>query len=239
MPLSGQAGLNQKLVMDGHSLTDFITDIKESDDVGLADITTLGHTAKVVAVTISDGKMTINGIWDGQEAAIHDILTAAKRAASGQVVTYGLAGFTLGYPASLLSSRETNYEKGGAISDVVKFTASFQADGGIDEGVILHIDSAETGTVNGSSVDNGAATTNGGVAHLNAIAFTGTNCTIKIQHSANNSTWADLLTFSDITDIGALRAIVAAGTTVNRYLRMIISGGTFTSITPIVSFARR
>lgn len=239
MPLAGQAGTNQRLLMDGYSITDYLTDLKESDDVGIADVTTFGHTAKAVSVTISDGKMTVNGIWDGQVSAIHDILKAAKRTASGQILTYAPAGFTLGYPASLFSSRQTSYEKGGGVADVVKFTAAFQADGGIDEGVILHIDSAETTTVNGASVDNAAATTNGGVAHLNAIAFTGTNCTIKIQHSANNSTWADLLTFADVTDIGGIRAVVAAGTTVNRYLRFIISGGTFTTITPIVSFARR
>jgi hypothetical protein len=238
MSLSGQAGNAQRLLMGSNDLTDYIQDVKASDDVGFADITTLGHTAKVVSVTISDGKLTINGIWEGAANAIHDILTAAKRSA-GEVLTFCPMGYTVGYPAILLKSRQTNYEKGGSVNDVVKFTAAFQADGGIDDGVLLHGNTAETATVNGTAVDNAAATSNGGVIHANVTTFTGTNCTIKIQHSTNNSVWADLATLTDFTAVGSLRAIVAAGTTVNRYLRMIISGGTFSSITPIVSFARR
>jgi hypothetical protein len=61
---------------------------------------------------------------------------------------------------------------------------------------------------------------------------------VKVQHSANNSTWADLVTFATVTAVGAEHAVVAPATTVNRYLRATWSG-TFTSATFAVAFARR
>jgi NAD/NADP transhydrogenase alpha subunit len=41
-----------------------------------------------------------------------------------------------------------------------------------------------------------------------------------VQHSVNGSVWADLVTFAQVTTTPTKeRVVVAAGTTVNRYLR--------------------
>ena len=66
--------------------------------------------------------------------------------------------------------------------------------------------------------------------------------TMKIQHSTDNSTFVDLVTFTVVgsTTTTQERIVVAAGTTVNRYLRAQSTvAGTTGSITPIVAFARR
>jgi hypothetical protein len=76
--------------------------------------------------------------------------------------------------------------------------------------------------------------------HTTAIAGAAPSVVWKIQHSTDNSTWADLVTFAASTAVGFERVEVAAGTTVNRYLRAIRTfGGTTTSITSAVAFARR
>ena len=119
----------------------------------------------------------------------------------------------------------------------VTWTADLQADGGIDSGVILHIKEAETGTENGASVDNGAASTNGYAALLHVFVDNITSVTVKVQHSTDNSSWSDLCTFTAFSGVGSE---IKTGTgTVNRYTRYIISAFTGTSTTFAVSFARR
>jgi hypothetical protein len=72
-------------------------------------------------------------------------------------------------------------------------------------------------------------TTFGAQAYLHTTAFTGTSVDVAIQHSADNSTWSNLIDFGSIAAVGAQR-LTATGT-VNRYLRAITGSGTFTSIT--------
>jgi hypothetical protein len=101
---------------------------------------------------------------------------------------------------------------------------------------------AVTATGNGTSRDNGASTSDGGVAQLHVTANTMNNNTVfKVQHSADNSTWADLATFTTVatTVTTSERVTVAAGTTVNRYLRATHTASGTGSITFITAFARR
>lgn len=85
-----------------------------------------------------------------------------------------------------------------------------------------------------------ASTVNGGAGYQAISAFSGfTGVVGKVQHSVDNSVWADLVTFTNVTaGPVAERIVVAAGTTVNRYTRHI---GTVTgagSITPFAGFSR-
>jgi hypothetical protein len=92
-------------------------------------------------------------------------------------------------------------------------------------------------------VDNGASSANGGVAYLSVPTNTRNgNITVKVQQSADNSTFTDLVTFTAITSAQKIsyRVEVAAGTSVARYLRVnyTVAGSTGTA-TPIVAFSRR
>ena len=68
------------------------------------------------------------------------------------------------------------------------------------------------------------------------------NITVKIQHSADDSTFADLVTFTVVssTTITSEKIEVAGNTTVNRYLRVNYTvAGSTGSATPVVAFTRR
>ncbi len=86
-----------------------------------------------------------------------------------------------------------------------------------------------------------SSTVNGGVGYQAISAYASMTGVIgKIQHSPDNSSWADLSpSFTNVTaGPVAERIVVAAGTTVNRYLRHV---GTVTgagSITPFAVFKR-
>jgi hypothetical protein len=63
----------------------------------------------------------------------------------------------------------------------------------------------------------------------------------KVQHSADNSTWADLQAFTSVatTIVTAERIKVANGTTVNRYLRAVATPAGTGSFTYHINFARQ
>lgn len=122
-------------------------------------------------------------------------------------------------------------------------TAEFQSNNQIENGVVLAGNLAVSTTSTGSAVDNAASSANGGVAHLHVTANTRNGTAVaKVQHSANNSTWADLVTFTTISTgtTTSQRSVVNSGTTVNRYLRALITpAGSTGSLTVTVAFARR
>jgi hypothetical protein len=87
-----------------------------------------------------------------------------------------------------------------------------------------------------------ASSNNGGVAYLAVSAFTGfTAVTVKVRSSADDTTYADLVTFAPVTapppDVTAAQRVTVAGT-IARYLSV---SGTVTgagSIQPVVGFKR-
>jgi hypothetical protein len=124
----------------------------------------------------------------------------------------------------------------------VSISAEFEVDGGVDDGVILHTGAETTSTVNSTSVDNGASSTNGAVANLHVVANTRTaSSTYKVQHSSDNSTWVDLITFTAVAGTTKAKESKAVTTNpVNRYLRAQATlGGTTNSATYTIAIARR
>ena len=94
-------------------------------------------------------------------------------------------------------------------------------------------------TVGGTGGTLVLASTVNGAAGIQAVsAYSGfTGVVGKIQHSADNSTWADLITFTNVTSAPTAERVTAAGT-VNRYTRHV---GTVTgsgSITPFSVLSR-
>jgi hypothetical protein len=174
--------------------------------------------------------------------ASYDILRAACSSDAGDVQTIGPNGFAVGSYVELHQAICSNHSIPMEEEAVTKTSAEFMSDNGMDLGVSLHAVTAEVTTVNSPSVDETAATANGGWAHLHVTTLAGTPGTItfKLQHSTDDITYADLATFSAVTAIGAQRVEIATGTTVNRYVRIAITTmTTFTSVTFQASFARR
>ena len=150
-------------------------------------------------------------------------------------------GHSNGARAVLIESDTTSYEVSSPIADVVGASAEFQASDGVEHGVVLSSGSAVSATGNGTSVDNGVATTNGGVGFLSVPTNTRNgNITVKIQSSADNSTFADAITFTVVSSATATSQKVEVTGTVARYLRVSCTvAGSTGSATPTVAFARR
>ena len=160
-------------------------------------------------------------------------------------------GIAVGKPAMMVVGDPTDYAIDATVADAVSMTMTATADESVEMGFVVAAFQAYTAdALTGTAVDRGAAigpggvafTTHGAVAWLHVSAFSGfTGVVVKVQHSADNSTWADLATFATVTNVatGTQRIVVANGTTVNRYLRASIDVTGTGSVTALVAVAPR
>ena len=240
-------GKNTIVLFDKFDLSTYFTSATTSAMAEAVETTTFGSASKTYAVGMKDGTVSLEGLWSGDVLGVDETLATAIAATTKKIITVGSEGAAIGRRAQLVNTDETSYEIKTAVADMVTISAQAQASGtvgGLDGGVLLAAQQSVTATVNNTSVDNSASSLNGGVGHLHVTANTRNGAaTIKIQHSANNSTWADLTVFTATTSSTTTseRVEVAAGTTVNRYLRAIVSAfaGSSGTATITVGFARR
>jgi len=242
-------GKNTVVLFDKYDLTTYFNSATLSAMAETVDTTTFGSTSKTYAVGQKDGTVSFEGLWSGvldtsgSDKVLHDAIASTTK----KVITVGQEGVAIGRRATLINTDETSYEIKSAIADMVTISAEAQASGtqgGLDGGVLLAANQVLTSTATNASVDNAVISTNGGVAHLHVTTNTRNGAiTVKVQHSANNSTWVDLTSFTATTSstVTAERVEIAAGTTINRYVRANVSAfaGSSGSATITVGFARR
>lgn len=228
-----------------YDLSAFLNEASTARQVDTAETTTFGASGggKTYITGLKDGTLSCSGLFDGSASAIDAVLTSSLGSDSLSPVIHAPEGFAVGSRVSVLQAKTTSYQVSSPVGDVVSVSYDAQADGGIDAGVSLCLLASVSATTNTSSHDNTASTANGGLAQLHVTANTRTVSTVfKVQHSADNSTWADLATFTTVATVitTSERVAVASGTTVNRYLRAqaTLSAGTG-SITYQISFSRR
>lgn len=102
-------------------------------------------------------------------------------------------------------------------------------------GAILAYAAALAATTNGASVNNGASSANGALCYLHITVSSGGTWAFKVQHSPNDSAWADLATFTINGSVVAVEQKAAAGT-VDQYTRLVATrtSGTVTVTATIV-----
>ena len=235
-------GKNVKVFVDEFDFSSYFNDVSASTTVETAETTGFGSNAKEYITGLIDGTVSLSGMFEGTEdVGTDDYFETVLGADTKQKIIVASEGHTLGGRAVMLESDATSYEVSGAIADVVQASAEFQSSEGVEHGVILSSGAAITATGNGTGVDNGAATTNGGVGYLSVPVNTRNgNVTVKIQASADNSTFADLITFTVVSSATKTSERVEVTGTVARYLRVSYTvAGSTGSATPIVAFSRR
>jgi hypothetical protein len=128
------------------------------------------------------------------------------------------------------------------VGDIVATSVDVQSDEGMWNGDVLTASAFTTTAAQGSAQDNASSTSNGCGAFLIVTSVSGTSPTgdVKIQHSADNVTYVDLITFTQATAATSEVKFVDSGTTINRYIRVYntIGGSSTPTINAIVGFGR-
>lgn len=236
-------GRATKVLLDQYSLTGTFQKAAIKLKADRPDTAAFSDAWKRHAVLgLIDATVNLSGQFDstatsGNSAVLSTLVDSDPPTFS--VVDIAPNGFTIGNYSMMLSGVDNQLDIDSANTKVVDVSGALMSDGQFDLGVSLHDLTAETTTITGTAVDEAAATTNGGVGHLHVTSANVSSVTIKIQHSTDSTTWADLITFVAVTTTGSQRIELAAGSTVNRYVKAIISAFTGTTLTFAVTFGRR
>jgi len=237
-------GKNVNVFLDEFDFSTYFTDVSASTSVDTAETSAFGTSAKSYIVGHRDGTVSLSGMFEATASTGTDeFFDDALGNATKTKVIVAPAGHSNGAGAIMLVADDTSYEVSSAIADVVQASAEFQSTDAVEHGVILSSGAAISATGNGTGVDNTTSSTNGGAGFVSVPVNT-RNGTIgvKVQHSADNSTFADLVSFTTVTSTQKTseRVEVASGTTINRYLRVVFTvAGSSGSATPVVAFTRR
>lgn len=236
-------GKSAIVLQNEFNLSSYFNDVSISRSIETAETTAFGASAKAYIVGLIDGTLSLSGMFDGAANAIDAEMTDVLGVNAGAVISASVSGVTtIGTRMISTTGKLTSYEVTSPVGDVVSANAEFQADDGIGNAVSLAALAAITTTTTGTSVDNAASSANGGFATLHVTANTMNAATVcKVQHSSDNSTWADLQTFTSVpsTTVTAERIKVANATTVNRYLRAVATPAGAGSFTYHINFARQ
>lgn len=225
-----------RVLLGENELSSKLTQARALSGNEMLDVTTLNDTAKRFIAGLGMGELSVEGWSDA--AGFTDTFTALDAGVAG-VVTYAPKGLSLGSPCILASGRKTTFETGTEVGGVANFSLNVTGDGHVAQGVMLHDLAAETADDSESSYDRGAAQTStalGGVAHLHVSAYDSlTSIDVIVEDSANDSTWATIATFTQVTATGSERVEITG--TVRRYLRATWDVDGSGSATFAVSFA--
>jgi len=234
-------GKNVNVFVNEYDFSTYFNDVSATTSVETAEVSAFGSNAKEYIVGLLDGTVSLSGMFDGTATGTDVVFSTVLGSTTKQNVIVAPSGHSNGASAIVLEADDTSYEVSGAVADVVQTSVEFQSSDGVEHGKILSSGAAISATGNGTSVDNAAASTNGGVGFLSVPTNTRNgNITVKVQQSADNSTFTDLITFTVVTSTQKTFERVEVAGTVARYLRVnyTVAGSTGTA-TPVVAFARR
>ena len=180
------------------------------------------------------------GMWDTTATATWQNALGADAG----VLTYSPgAGAAIGDPCRMAPITSTAYAETAPVGGIVGLSWTANAEGAVAFGNILHPLATDTNTTTGATRDDAAATATGWTAHLHVTAISSGSWTIKLQDSADNSSWADVTgaSFAALTAAGSQRLTSASGTTaLRRYVRYVatVTGGSTPTITFALAYAR-
>lgn len=239
--MARQHGKDVQVYLGGYDRSGDLSEVEITAGADVHDVTNFASAGwKEGSPGLIGWTASISGFYDpaagGFGRQMESILGASCLAFSvydGDADAIGDSGVLLG--PGIVKSRGQPI----SVAEMIKLEGEIEGSGRAGLfGKLLHPLGQETGTGDESSLDNGASSANGGRANLHITAITGT-WTIKVQHSANNSDWSDLVTFTQAAEAGGVTAESKEVTgTVNQYLRVSSTEDVAGSITFVCGFAR-
>jgi len=208
-----------------------------------AEVSTFADTGGRFVPGLMGGNIKLMGPQDAVGTDLYGEVASAVGTDNGLQIIVCPEGTTIGKAALFAVGDLTDWAIDASVKDAVSASLQAQADDSVALGFIVHALGAETVDGNGTAVDRGTVgtpSTHGAEVAISATAYSGlTSAAIKIQHSTDNSVWADLVSFTTLTAIGSERKLVADGTTVNRYVRVVTDVTGTGSVTFLVAMAPR
>lgn len=231
---------NAFLLVDGFSLTGTLTEFSEDTEALLEQSDCLGDSwVEFLPTGLKRAALAQSGFFDDAADSVNEALSELQQ--SSRIVCYGFEGNTVGKKfVGLTGAFGAKYARLSSRGALHKANAEYVVTGQKDDGgIILHALGARTATGNSQgsdSQDAGASSSNGAVGYLQVTAISGTNATLDavIRHSADDSTYADLIAFTQV--VVAAERQAQRGTSAGTVNRHLAASWTIAGTDPSVTF---
>lgn len=233
-------GKTTAVLFNGTDMSPFLNDATTTQEIETAETTSFSDTDKTYIVGLADGTISTSGMFDSSAGASDEVLNGMIQQ-DDNTFTVLPEGVTRSNRAILANGALTSYEVSSPVGDVVAISAEIQADGGLIHGIDLTGEQTVAASGVTTEVNNGSSTANGGLFNLHVTDNTRDGATtIKVQHSSDNATYADLVTFTSVSASTTVGESITSTGTVNQYLRAEHTlAGSSGSVTYYVAAARR
>lgn len=225
---SPKHGSKAEVYFNGYDLSIYLSGATTSRERDKADASTFKSTTKRYTYGLVDPTMSLDGYYDGNKDRVDEVMYAALDGEEG-VLTHFPYGAGVGARGTSMLSVSTKYEVKSEIGSTVGVSIEGSAgrSGVLDSVLGLAQDVVVSAPGQSLSVDYGATNGKVGLVTVHGIT-TGGTLTVKLQDSADNSTFADVatVTFTGGSVPTPLRQGKRALTTnpLRRYARVIWSG---------------
>lgn len=195
--MTKQTGLGDHLAFGGYLIGGDVQSVSLHGGCAVIDVTDITQSAHSRLGGLRDGELELTAFFDNAAGAAHAALSPLTL---NDVITSYLRGQAIGNPVLCQQSRQLNYDPARGNTGELTEKVTCQADRyGQEWGVQLTAGPrTDTAAANGASLNRSAASLWGAQAYLQAIALTGTDVTVTVQHSPDNATWSTLLAFAEI-----------------------------------------
>lgn len=231
------AGRRAKVLVGQYDLSAYLNNVSAARNADLADVSVFGDTDREFLKTMQAATATLSGFIDTTAGTSEPVLSSIFTGTSTTPVSIFWDADAIGSPGICGAGWEGSYEDSAPVDGVQAIAANLTFTGQVDRAVSLHALGAETGTGAYTSVDGGASSSNGAVANLHVTAGGASGAgTVVVQDSADNMTFATIITFSNFTAATSESKTVSG--TVRRYVRANLTSARNTQ-TFAVAFGRR
>lgn len=217
------AGDHVLVLVDGYDLTGDHNKIQIDDTRNLLDVTTFGDAVHKFIPGQRKMMLDHSGWLNADSARSHPVLNAASLQGVISVMLGQNATPIAGDPVYSLETLQTKYSVAPEFGQVVPFGANFGNQGSRGGwGVALATPTEFTNTSNGNTIDNGAASSNGGSASLHVLTAAGSDTYSIVLEGSTTGTFGGeettIATFSlDASSVGSERVSITG--TLPRYMR--------------------
>jgi hypothetical protein len=238
--VSKSGGMGDNFYVAGFDLSGDINSLSRiGGGPALLDMTDITQSAFERQGGLKDGAIEFVSYMNDSTGRAHKTLRALP---TTDVQVCYARGTTLGNQAACMIAKEVNYDPTRANDTMLTFQTQALSNGfGLEWGTQVTAGKRQdtTATSPATGVDFLASTSFSWQAYLQVFSFTGTSCTVTLQDSADNATFAGFTgsAFVAATAVGTQRITGGALATVRRYVRAITTG-TFSECTFAVTFVK-
>lgn len=232
------SGLGAGFFLDEFDLSGDIGSLQTiSSKRAALDVTAVNKNAMERILGLGDGLIEFVAYHNPSAGQAHATLSALPT--TDVLATYA-NGSAVGDATASITGKQADYTGNrGADGSYVHDSSVMGSGENVDWGVLLTTgrQTFATGTVNGTTYDGTAASTNGAAAYLHVITMPSGTATFTIEDSGNGSAWTAVsgLTFTDATAATSERLEVTGN--IARYVR-VSGSGTHGNADIVVAFSR-